>query len=280
MKKVIFWMVLLGFGLLSCKNTSKQPKKGDKLIAKVYDKSLYMSELEGIVPPDVSAQDSALIVSAYMRRWSLDALMMYQAERNVESDSDIDQLVRDYRASLVRFNFEEQLIGEKLDSIVSDAELKQFYESNKDQFQLENTIIRCQIIKVKNSISQGELNKLWNSKQAESKAILLAFADKNAELQLLDTEKWHKLDVIAAILPKGTLSRDNVSKKEGIIKDGNLLYYFRILDVKKNEETAPFEYIKDRASIVILHKRKLEILDKWKEELYDKELRRENIKIF
>lgn len=266
--------------LWQCGDTDNPPKEGDKLLAKVYNKSLYLSQLEDIVPEGTAANDSVLMVTAYVQRWVRDQLLMYEAERNIPKDLNIDKLVRDYRASLVRFNFEQQIVAEQLDSIVSDAELKAFYENNKDQFQLENTILKFQLLKLPPNAPLNELNKIWYSRSASDEVKLRNYANQWAALALLDTEKWYKLDEVAALLPKGTLSSDNVgSRREGTLSDGDFRYYYRVLETVKGKETAPFEYVREQASKVILHKRKQQLLEKWKEDLYQKELRRENIQI-
>ncbi len=139
--------VFAALALWRCGNADSS-KADDKLLAKVYNKSLFLSALDGVVPEGVSKEDSALMVAAYVQRWAHEQLLMYEAERNIPKDLDIDELVRSYRASLVRFNFEEQIIAEKLDSTVSDAELVSFYENNKDQFQLESMILKCLLLKI------------------------------------------------------------------------------------------------------------------------------------
>lgn len=277
---ISFLLLVCAVSLWQCGDPNNAPKDGDKLLAKVYNKSLYLSQLEGIVPEGTSASDSALMVTAYMQRWVREQLLMYEAERNIPKDLNIDKLVRDYRASLVRFNFEQQIIAEKMDSTVSEAELKTFYENNKDQFQLESTILQCQLLKLPSNAPQNELNKLWYSRSASDEAKLRSYAKQWAALALLDTKKWYKLDEVAALLPKGTLNSDNVgSRREGTLSDGDFRYYYRVLETVKGKETAPFEYVKEQASKVILHKRKQLLLEKWKEDLYQKELRRENIQI-
>ncbi|MCB9314516.1 MAG: peptidyl-prolyl cis-trans isomerase [Lewinellaceae bacterium] len=272
---------LFGIGLFwQCSVSDNPPKEGDKLLAKVYNKSLYLSELDGIVPEGTTPNDSTLMVSAYVQRWVREQLLMYEAERNIPKDLNIDKLVRDYRASLVRFNFEEQIIAEKLDSTVSEAEMKLFYENNTDQFQLENTILKCQLLKLPANAPRNELNTLWYSKKPSDAAKLRVYAKQWAALALLDEEKWYKLDEVAALLPKGTLTSDNVSsRREGTLSDGDFRYYYRVLETVKGKETAPFEYVKEQASKVILHKRKMELLERWKEDLYQQELRRQNIQI-
>ncbi|MCB0577003.1 MAG: hypothetical protein KDC61_20765, partial [Saprospiraceae bacterium] len=107
------------------------------------------------------------------------------------------------------------------------------------------------------------------------------FAKQWNAFALLDREKWYKLEEVAALLPKGTLTPDNVaSRREGTLSDGDFRYYYRVLETVQGKATAPFDYVKEQASKVILHKRKQEMLERWKEDLYQKELRRENVKIY
>jgi len=255
-------------------------KKEDKLLAKVYDRSLYLSELEGVVSEGTEPTDSALLVSAYVQRWLREQLMMYEAERNISKDLDIDELVRSYRASLIRFNFEERLIAEKLDSTVTEAELRAYYENNIDQFQLESTILKCKLLKLSLEAPQNEINKLWNSRNTADEAKLHALAKQWATLALLDQDKWYTLQEVATLLPKGTLTSDNVgSRRDGSLSDGDFRYYYRVIEAVQGKTTAPFDYAKDQTQKIILHRRKQELLERWKEDLYQKEMRRENIKI-
>lgn len=281
MKGKISLIFLLACTLFwQCANSGSS-KEGDRLLAKVYNKDLRFSDLEGIVPEGVEKDDSVLIIRAYTQRWVREQLLMYEAERNIPKDLDIDELVRNYRASLIRFNFEEQIIAQQLDSIVSEAEMRTFYENNKDQFQLENTILKCLLLKLPPKAPQAEINKLWYSRSPADENKLAAFAKQWAAFAMLDREKWYKLEEVAALLPEGTLTPDNIgSRREGTLSDGDFRYYYRVLEVVQGKATAPFDYVKEQASKVILHRRKQELLEKWKEDLYNKELRRENVKVF
>lgn len=273
---VVLWCLM---ALAACGGGNADSGK-DMVLAQVYNRSLLLSELEGVVPDGTPPSDSALIVNAHVQRWVREQLLMYEAERNIPKDLNIDQLVRDYRASLVRFNFEEQVIASKLDSTVSERELREYYENNKDQFQLESTILQCQLLKLRPEAPQGELNKLWNSRKESDQSKLASYAKMWAEVAMLDEHKWYKLEDIAAILPEGTLTADNInSRREGTLSDSGIRYYYRVLEALQGKTTAPFEYARDQATLIILHQRKQQLLEKWKEELYQKELRRENIKI-
>ena len=271
---------LLALLLSAACGGSSDTSVNDVTLAQVYNKTLRLSELEGVIPEGTPPTDSALIVSAYVQRWVREQLLMYEAERNIPKDLNIDELVRNYRASLVRFNFEEKIIAEKLDSTVSESELREYYEKNKEQFQLESTILKCQLLKLRPEAPQSEINKLWNSRKDSDRPKLANYAKMWASVTLLDEEKWYKLEDIAAILPDGTLSPDNInSRREGTLSDGGIRYYYRVVEAVQGKTTAPFDYAREQASKIILHQRKQQLLERWKEELYQKELRRENIKI-
>jgi len=283
MAKFFFQLLLLADVLLvasACGDSGGGLKGGDKPLAQVYNKTLLLSELEGVVPEGTPPSDSVLIVNAFVQRWLHEQLLMYEAERNIPKDLNIDKLVRDYRASLVRFNFEEQIIREKLDSTLSETELRAYYEDNKEQFQLESTILKCHLLKLRPDAPQNDFNKLWNSRKESDNAKLANYAKMWAQIALLDDEKWYKLEDIAAILPKGTLTADNISsRREGSLSEDGIRYYYRVIETVQGKTTAPFGYAREQAAKIILHRRKQQLLEKWKEDLYQKELRRENIKI-
>ena len=259
---------------------SKKNKETDAIpIAEVYEKILTSADLEGIVPLGMTGQDSALIVNAYTQRWAKEALMMHEAEQNLPKDLDIDQLVRDYRASLIRFKYEERLMEEKMDSTVMESELKGYYEQNKDQFQLDNTILRINLLKIPTDAPQNELNKLWYDKKKKEE--LAIFAKKWSSVSLLKDEQWHTLDAIRQLLPEGALTLENIGqRKEGTLSDDNSIYYFRVLETVRGKQTAPYEYAREQALKVILHKRKREFMERWKEDLYQKALKKEDVVIY
>ncbi len=280
MFKKIFQLLLLGLFIQSCtpKNT---PQKGDRLLAKVYNKSLYLSEMASLIPEGMTAEDSSLIIDAYVSRWMRDAVMMHEAERNIPKDLDIDKLVRDYRASLVRHNYELTMVEQLLDSVITDNQLQGFYEKNKAQYQLETPIMKCQFVKIPNGAA--DINKLklwWNSKEEKDFELMKAYCERYATVFQLDT-MWQEVKDIAAYMPPGTLTIDNVGfKREFTQRDNDFQYFFRLLDLVSRKEIAPLAYIEDQASKVILHKRKLDILEEQKEKMFQEALRKNNAKVF
>ena len=254
----------------------------DPVLARVHQRELHLSEMEGMFPENASPADSAVIIEAFASRWARDAILLWESEQNTPSDLNLDRLVRDYRASLVRSSYEEQLVSTRLDSTIGQTELQAFYDTNKNQYQLEKPIIRCLFIRVPYPTPAEEaLQNLWNNGNPQDTSALRVYSHKYAEVALLNDSAWYSLDEIADQLPEGTLTADNVdSKREFTQLDGTHRYYFRLFELKPRMEIAPLSYVENQARRAILHGRKREVLERSREEIFERELRRDNIEFF
>ncbi len=272
----------LAIALFAACSSEGKPSTADRLLVKVHNKTLYLSELDGMFPERATAEDSSAIIHAFAQRWIRDALVLHEAERNIPSDLNIDKLVRDYRASLLRNNYEKALLEELLDSVVTPEQLAEFYENNKEKYQLETPILRCYLIKVPTQAPQAEeLRRWWNSSKRDDFEKMVNYCNNYAEAHLLDDKAWYKLFDIASSLPAGTISPDNVgAKRDFYQRDGDYHYYLRVFEVKKQQDIAPLAYIEEQARKVILRSRRQELLRDKIEAMYDLELRRFKIQTY
>jgi hypothetical protein len=260
----------------------KSDQGADRLLARVFNRELHLSDLENMFPEKASRADSFLIIQAFVSRWVREELLMYEAEKNLPPDLNIDQLVRDYRRSLIRNNYEQVLVEQLLDSTVTKTELQGFYEQNKEQYELETPIIRCYFIKIAAPVPKADsLLSLWAKPRGSNLLKLEAYCQKYATAHTLVDSIWHKVDVIGSVMPKGTITADNIeSKREFRQSDGEFVYYFRLLELKNRKEIAPLGYIEQQARTFVLHKRKLDLLQRKREDLYEIALKKGNVEIF
>lgn len=255
----------------------------NRLVATVYNRSLYLSDLDGMFPENATRQDTQQVITAFSDRWIREQVIMSEAERNVPKELNLDELVKKYRESLILSSYEEALTKIGLDTAITEGELSEFYQKNKEQYQLETPIVRCYFLKVGRPTDQiDSLNKWWNSpKSGDNLSKLQAYAQKNAKNYIFEDSVWTRADDIVAMLPKGTLTSDNISTgKELTLKTDEAQYFFRALGVMNKQEIAPLSFIRAQASKYILHRRKIQLLEKKKQEMYDTELRKNNIKIY
>ncbi len=273
-------LVLL-LGVLACQPAEEETE--DILLARVHNKSLHLSELDGMFPEGTTPQDSSLIIQAYTNRWVREAILLYEAERNIPNDLNIDKLVRDYRASLIRHNYEQILVQELMDSTIAQEELLQFYEDNKEQYQLETPIARCYFIKLPLPVdNESQLRSWWQDHENEdSFKKLVDFVSVSAVAHHLVDSTWQRVEDIAIELPAGTLSVNNVSsKRDFILRDDKFLYFFKLFELKNTKEIAPLGFIQGQARKVILHRRKTKLLEEKKNDMLDLALERKNVEIF
>ncbi len=276
------WILLLtGLYWGGCQFVQKQEAE-DRLLAKVHNKTLYLSEMDGMFPEGTTGEDSSLIINAYIERWIREAILLYEAEKNIPSDLNIDKLVRDYRASLVRHNYEKIIVEQFLDSLVTADELLEFYNEHQEQYQLESPIVRCFFVKVSRSAPELEkVEGLWNnvSKQ-ESYLQLVDYCAQYANAHLLEDSTWYRIEDIAVEFPQGMVSTENISRRELKHRDADYQYFLKIFEVKNKNEIAPISYVEEGIKKTILRNRKIKILEEKKEEMYELEMRRNNIEIY
>ncbi len=277
------WIVLLlvAAGWASCQ-PPEDAKADDVLLARVYNQELYLSELKDMIPPGLSPEDSMEMIEAFVDRWVREAVLMEEAERAVPKDLNIDKLVRDYRASLIRHSYEKRLVEQMLDSVVTDEEIRDFYEQSKEQFRLEEPVVRCHFIKAPLSAPRlDEVDAWWAARDSASREKLKLWAQRYAHAALLSDSTWYKYSEVAASLPPGMVDEDDPSRHEDFVKDDEgYRYYFRLLEWYPAGEVPPVAYVRDKIVRTILHRRKQVLLDEVREQMYQKALRHNEIEIF
>ncbi|MBK7427621.1 MAG: hypothetical protein IPI60_11625 [Saprospiraceae bacterium] len=283
------WCLLLGvlfLGLISCDlGSTDEAEEEDKVLAEVYNKTLYLSDLQGYIPEEATQKDSIQISKAFIEKWVREALLLNEAEKKVSKDLEIDKLVRDYRQSLIISNFEKLYVEEAIDTFVSDEEMNQYYEANQQQYQLEHTILRCRLLKLNNKTITPKdadfMRSNWQSNNKMDLRYINRVCKEFGEICYLNETNWHRLDLIKNIMPEGSINNYIVNNnRDLILRDANFTYYLRVLESISEKEPAPLSFIQEQAKKYILHQRKLKLLEELKVQLYEKETETNNVKIY
>ncbi len=277
---LLYLLALLIFS--DCQPVEQSTVENDQKLAQVFNKVLYLSDLDGMITKSDSPEDSLMILNAFVEKWVRDNLLMHEAERNIPKDLNIDKLVRDYRASLIRHSYEKRMVEGLLDSVVTQQELMNYYEANKSQYQLTSDIVRCHFIKLPKATADADIvKKYWESKSEDDYKALLEYASQHAEVYMLEDSTWYPVEDLALQLPKdGSIKISRLRIKDYKDSDDEYHYFLNVFEIIGKKKIAPLSYIKGQMSKVILHKRKLKLLDEKKEEFYERETQRNNVKVF
>ena len=134
--------------LCSCKGT--QPVDDADVLVKVKDRTLRRSEIKQQIPRGLSSADSMLLAESLERKWVKDALVYDVALRNLEGEdkAEVDKLVEEYRHSLIRYRYQEQLIKERLSSEFQESDMLSYYEENQKKFVLDKALVKGLFLKI------------------------------------------------------------------------------------------------------------------------------------
>jgi len=276
----MFYFFALAIIASAC--SSKDANTTEKPLAKVYDKYLYPSDLKGIFDRNMTKEDSSIRKQAFIDSWAKELLMVRIAEENIPADVDIDKMVKEYRESIVKYHYEKNLVSKRLDSLVSNQEIKLQYEKTKGQHKLKHNIVQCFFVKIPvNSPNKDDLKKWWKMKDAIDYAKVKDYAAKYAQVFILEDSTWIRAKDLAAQFPEKTLSEGSFSSgKEVSMDKKGYLYLLRVNKVFKKGEQAPISYLKAKLVDYILHQRKLELIKNMSKEMYKRELTKQNVIIY
>ena len=279
LKQTLFLLLIL---LTSCTTFFK--KKTERVLARVEKEYLYESDLKGIIPAGTSAKDSLELTRNFIENWVRQKLMIHQAVSNLNKDQmDFTRQLEDYKNSLIIFAYENALVSQKLDTVIPDAEARNYYDANPQNFLLKENIIRLQYVKLPlNSSFLKQFKKLLTSDRAEDRGQLEDLCTRGAIGYFLDDQRWLYFSEITKQLPLRTDNPEEILKTNRVveIKDSVYQYLVRIKEVVLKENLAPFELEKQRIRDILLNKRKIELINKMQEDVYSKALQKNDFEIF
>lgn len=264
---------------ISCADKSI-PDTSDRIIASVFNKKLLFSEVEDLIPA-VNSNDSLVAMNNLINRWIKKSLMMREAEKNIPKELNIEQLVNDYRESLILNNYEQLLVEKNLDTLISEEEFQQYYESNKSQYILKYTIIQCLLLKIPRD--HPNVSSIRQKAKSDDPNIeeLQSLSNGSSVIALLEPYRWHKALDIIDLMPANSVRISDLTKNRLIdVTNDDDLYLLKILAKVPAANTAPLSYIKDQITRLILHQRRINLLENINELLYERELKNNNIKIY
>ena len=128
MKKVVIGLMMI-LTLASCQNSRNG--NGDKIVATVYDKILYQSDLQDVLYEEISFNDSLVRTKAFIDKWIRRQLLIHQAENTIDkSELDFSRQMEDYRNSLIIYKYESMLVEQNLDTVISEEEIEKYLKDN------------------------------------------------------------------------------------------------------------------------------------------------------
>lgn len=274
--KRIFLLTILFLIIFAC-NDSTQPLKTNVVVA-VQDQSLTKDEVELSIPKGLSGVDSIAAVDNFVKNWIVEQLLYDVAKRNTTSQQkEINQLVENYKKSLILNLYQEMLINERLSPEITDLETRTFYDENKERFKLDKNIIKGLFLKI--PIDAPNLNQIrewYKSTNERSLENIEKYSIQNASVYDYFYDKWVDFDEVMDKIPIHV--SDPISflkeKKNIEISDSSFVYFLNIKETLLIGNVAPYEFAEPTIRELLINQKRLKFIKSIEEDLYNDALRK------
>jgi hypothetical protein len=237
---------------------------GDEVVARVGDHKLFRSQLAEYIPAGVSQEDSIGLAQQYINAWAEELLYLDMAEAQLsKEEKDVSRELEDYRRTLLRYRYEERYINEKLDTLITDEEVRSYYEGHSDKFLLDRPLLKARYMVIP---AKSRNLKTIKELMSSDNALELAAADS-----LASTAAVRYADCAESWMDTLLLARELGTDEEAMMKalknrfieftgdDGNLRVAY-VADLVQKGRPAPLEYCEDRIRDIILSTRKHDLV--------------------
>ena len=277
--RIIFLGIL---SILFCVACSEQhDHKGKTPLVELDGNFLYQEDLQSALPARLSKDDSLLFAEHYIRNWVEDILLYEKAQSNIPDNGEIEKLVENYRKALIMHTYQQALIHQRLSNEISEGELTDYYEKNKELFRLERPLMQGLFIKV--PLTAPELNKVrrwYKTPTQDAVEHLEKYSLQNAVKYEYFYDKWVPMaDVLDLIPLKVPEVEDYVNKNRHIeLKDTAFHYFLNVSDFHTVGQQEPYEFARPKVKDMVLNLKQVEFMRAVKDDLYQQAVKRDKIK--
>lgn len=264
--------VLLAVAMLSgCEYLSNRVLHGDKILAEVGRNRFMLSQIEGINPDSLNADDS-LLIAVQTENWVRRQIKLEQAERLFEKEkNDIDLMVREYRNTLLAHRLDQYYSDRLLDTLASDQQMESYFAQHRNEFILDRDIVKGRIVRVPERYRQmRKLRELFKSDKTEQQKDFSDICTKN-NFEVHDFSSWVDFNEFLSYLP---IRRSNdysymLSKREmQEMSDDDNVYLIRIDDYLGKGANAPLERAQEMVRKILYNKRRGEMIKIYEDSIF------------
>lgn len=278
--KLIF--VTLLFTIFACKNSETDTEKIE--LVKVYDKILYYDEIKDLIPEGTTKEDSAIKISNYIDLWVKKQLMIKKAELYLpDEQQDIEKKIEDYRSSLLIYKYKQKFIEQKMDTIISEKDIEEYYLTHNLEFKLKTNAIKGVYIKIPKS--DAEINRvkyLLRSNSDNDSIQLHNYCIENATNYDDFNDNWMSFTEVLKRIPTNIVDLSGFLKSKKLlnIEDEAYTYLLKIKEYRLVGDIAPLKFVEDDIRSILLNKRKLKLINELEQNVYQNALDQGNLEFF
>ncbi|MFZ7116109.1 MAG: hypothetical protein ACO1G9_12065 [Bacteroidota bacterium] len=278
---VLFLLVLQ---LSACNYFRRDDSEGKDAVARAFDYYLYPEDIQGLVPAGAGREDSITIIKNYIDNWFRQKAVLRKAERNLADEKkNVEKKLEEYRNSLLTYQYETELIRQKLDTVISEDEIAAFYKNNPDNFELKDNIIKVIYLRLnKKSPKLNKVKEWYKSNSAKDRQLLEDYCHQYALNYFLDDNTWLLFDDLLKEIPIKTYDKEQFLQNNRVveIEDSSTVYLVNIKGFMVKNSVSPLSFERNNIRMLITNQRKLKLIEQMEKQAYEDALKSNDVEVF
>lgn len=279
----LFLVISVIFIIAGCNNRHNQAKEIP--VARAGNVILYYDEIPSHTRENITEPDSIAMIHNYINKWAKQELLFQKAIENLPPEliNDINRQIEDTRVNLVVHEYQRMMMLQKMDTIISEQELRRHYDTNEMSFVLRSNIVKALFIKLPvetpnlyhirtlaRSTSQDDMQEL--------ESLCFQFAEKFDDFN----ERWITMDRLLFEMKAEISNQDNFLRWNRFYEtnDSTTVCFMTIHDYRLRGTLAPFEYVREDIKRIIWNNRRLRFIQDLENGIYNEALKENGFKIF
>ncbi len=177
--------------------------------------------------------------------------------------------------------YQQALIHQRLSNEISEQELTEYYEKNKELFKLERPLVQGLFMKV--PLTAPELNNVrrwYKTPTQDAVEHLEKYSLQNAVKYEYFYDKWVPMADVLDLIPLKVPEVENyVNENRHIeLKDTAFYYFLNVSEYRSVGEQEPYEFARPKVKDMVLNLKQVEFMKAVKDDLYQQAVKRDKIK--
>lgn len=277
-KITLLLLVIIGLGgVVGCGKFGLYDSDDSKVIAKVGEKELKESMIQGIYQGVLSQSDSMELRQSAIQNWIEEQIKqdatfaMFQNDNS--SEKMIEEMVQQYRMNLINYTFEQRFLENNLDTLVTESQIEEYYSENGSGFKLIGPLVKAIVVRLPLELRQSaKLEKMFTKGGDQEMIEFLNICKKN-DYKIDDfREQWTEFSEVLQTLPfKGTDYDEFLkSKRTYDVRDDQFHYLLRVEECMLSGEPSPLERERPTIIRILRNQRREKILKAFNDSLINR----------
>ncbi len=254
-------------------------------VAQVEDKYLFADQIPVKTNNGLSREDSISISRNYIDRWIRNELILRKAEENLseEYQTEINSKLEETRANLMIYHYEQQMMLQKMDTLVTEQQIMDYYDNHLQNFTLQSNILKVLFLKLPVEAPNIDRARAWyrSDKQSDIQS-LESYAYQFAEKFDDFGENWINMNFLLRELPSNIDNESYFLRNNQYYEtsDSEFQYFVNIRDFRLKGSVAPIEYVRNDIKTIILNNRKIDFLQELENGIYNEGIKDNSFRVF